>query len=67
MISSSLSKKQVGKLLDVLRNQREAIGLTILDFEEISSIVCKHHIEDDLREAYLLDTIGEEPNKDHMS
>ena len=68
MISSSLHEQQEGKLLDVLRKQREASGRTIFDLEKISPFASTQHthMEDDPREVYLLDTIIEEV-EDHMS
>ena len=59
VISSSLHEQQKGKLLDVLRKQRKVYNWTIFDLEEISPMESTHHnhMEDDLGEVYLLDTM----------
>ena len=62
VISSSLHKQQEGKLLDVLRKLREAFRWPIFNLERINPLESTHytHMEDDLGEVYLLNTIIEE-------
>ena len=44
VISSMLSTSQEGSLLDILRENKQAIGWKITDLKGISPAVCTHHI-----------------------
>ena len=44
VISSLLSASQENSLLDMLRENKQAIGLKITDLKGISPAVCTHHI-----------------------
>ena len=43
-ISFLLSSSQEGSLLDILRENKQAIGWKIIDLKGISPTVCTHHI-----------------------
>ena len=44
VISSLLSTLQENSLLDILRENKQAIGWKITDLKGISPVVCTHHI-----------------------
>ena len=44
VISSMLSSSQEGSLLDILGENKQAIGWNITDVKGISPVVCTHHI-----------------------
>ena len=44
VISSPLSTLQENNLLDILRENKQAIGWKITDLKGISSAICTHHI-----------------------
>ena len=44
VISSLLSASQENSLLDILRENKQAIGWKIIDLKGISRAVCTHHI-----------------------
>ena len=44
VISSLLNASQENSLLDILRENKQAIGWKIYDFKGISPLVCTHHI-----------------------
>ena len=44
VISSLLSTSQEDSLLDILRENKQAIGWEIIDLKGISPVVCTHHI-----------------------
>jgi len=51
IIASNLDQDQEGKLLDLLRENKEALGRTLGDIKGISPAVVQHriHLEDDVR------------------
>ena len=44
IISSSLNDEQKGKLLDVLKEHKGALGWTIADIKGINPVDCMHYI-----------------------
>ena len=44
IISSSLNDEQKGKLLDVLKEHKRALGWTIVDIKGINPVDCMHYI-----------------------
>ena len=51
VISSALNEEQEGKLLNVLRDHKSALGWTIVDIKGISPLICTHkiYLEDDCK------------------
>ncbi|XP_065629882.1 uncharacterized protein LOC136067643 [Quercus suber] len=51
VISSALNEEQEGKLLNVLRDHKSALGWTIADIKGISPLICTHkiYLEDDCK------------------
>ena len=51
VISSTLNEEHEGKLLNVLRDYKSALGWTIADIKGISPLICTHkiYLEDDCK------------------